>query len=389
MLSTVTAGIAFSPSALGEAATAAADGAFEASPSRVRFTAVLAGWGLVLGFSVNRFNSSCARNIPAAAGAWQASGMTTTGSRWTTGAMPDQAGRTVLITGANSGLGLRSAEALASHGARVLMGCRNEARAEAARDRIARLATGPAPEVVALDLADLASVEAAAARVAATVDGLDVLMNNAGLMRIPLARTAQGFEMQFGVNHLGHFALTGRLLPVLLRATAPRVVTTASNAHRFGRIDWDDPNAERRYRKWPAYGQSKLANLLFVHELHRRALASGTDLVAVAAHPGYAATHLQTAGLELEGGRARLFAGAVAFGNRVVAQTDAMGALPQLYAATMPDVAGDDYYGPDGLLEQRGHPKKVGGNARSTDPAAARRLWQLSEELTGVLYPWP
>jgi len=311
-------------------------------------------------------------------------------TKWTADAVPDQTGRTVLITGANSGLGLRSAEALASHGARVLMGCRNEARAEAARTQVAKLATGPEPVVVRLDLADLASVEACAAEVDTTVERLDVLMNNAGLMRIPLARTAQGFEMQLGVNHLGHFALTGRLLPALLRATAPRVVTTASNAHKFGRIKWDDLNAEKRYRKWPAYGQSKLANLLFVHELDRRARAAGTDLVSVAGHPGYAATHLQTAGIEQEGGvRARLFVGAVAFGNRVVAQSDTMGALPQLYAATMPDVAGGDYYGPDRFLEQRGHPKKVTGNARSTDTTDAHRLWQVSEELTGVLYPWP
>jgi NAD(P)-dependent dehydrogenase (short-subunit alcohol dehydrogenase family) len=310
-------------------------------------------------------------------------------TKWTADAMPDQTGRTVLITGANSGLGLRSAEALAAHGARVLMGCRNEARGESARAEVAKVATGPEPVVVRLDLADLASVDAAAAEVDGTVEGLDVLMNNAGVMRIPLARTAQGFEMQFGTNHLGHFALTGRLLPALLRATAPRVVTTSSNAHKLGRMDWDDLNAERRYRKWPAYGQSKLANLLFVHELDRRAQAAGTDLVSVAAHPGYAATHLQTAGLEQEGRKGRVFAAAVAFGNKVVAQSDAQGALPQLYAATMPDVAAGDYYGPDGLLEQRGHPKKVTGNARSVDLAAAHRLWQISEELTGVLYPWP
>ena len=310
-----------------------------------------------------------------------------TKAKWTAGDMPDQTGRTVLVTGANSGLGLRSAEALASHGARVLMGCRNEAKAEAARNQVAKLATGPEPLVVRLDLADLASVEAAADEVATTVEQLDVLMNNAGVMRIPLSRTAQGFEMQFGTNHLGHFALTGRLLPVLLRATAPRVVTTASNAHRFGQMRWDDLNSETTYRKWPAYGQSKLANLLFVHELDRRARDAGTDLVSVAAHPGYAATHLQAAGLEQDGNR--LFAGAVAFGNRVVAQSDAMGALPQLFAATMPGVAGGEYFGPDGIFEQRGHPKKVTGNARSSDLAAAHRLWEISEDLTGVTYPWP
>jgi NAD(P)-dependent dehydrogenase (short-subunit alcohol dehydrogenase family) len=312
-------------------------------------------------------------------------------TKWTVGDMPDQSGRTVLITGANSGLGLCSAEALASHGARVLMACRNAEKASVARDQVAEVATGPAPEVVPLDLADLSSVEKCAEQVATLAEGsggLDVLINNAGVMRIPRTLTAEGFEMQFGTNHLGHFALTGRLLPVLLQATAPRVVVTASNAHRFGKMDWDDLHGERGYRKWGAYGQSKLANLLFMHELHHRAGQAGTDLVAVAAHPGYAATHLQAAGIEMEGNK-RVFAAAVAFGNRVVAQSAAMGALPQLYAATMPDVAGDDYYGPDGLLEQRGHPKKVTGNAASSDLVAAHRLWEVSEELTGVTYPWP
>jgi NAD(P)-dependent dehydrogenase (short-subunit alcohol dehydrogenase family) len=314
-------------------------------------------------------------------------------TKWTVDQMPDQSGRSVLITGANSGLGLRSAEALAAHGARVLMGCRNEARAEAARHQVATKATGPEPVVVRLDLADLGSVAACAEEVGATVERLDVLMNNAGVMRIPLSRTTEGFEMQFGTNHLGHYALTGRLLPVLLRAEAatapeaPRVVTTSSNAHRFGQMRWDDLNWEKEYRKWPAYGQAKLANLLFMHELDRRAREAGSDLVSVAAHPGYAATHLQTAGLEQEGNR--LFAGAVAFGNRVVAQSDSRGALPQLYAATMPEVAGGDYYGPDGLWEQRGHPEKVTGNARSSDLAAAHRLWQVSEDLTDVTYTWP
>jgi NAD(P)-dependent dehydrogenase (short-subunit alcohol dehydrogenase family) len=308
--------------------------------------------------------------------------------KWTVGDMPDQRGRMVLVTGANSGLGLRSAEALAARGASVLMGCRSEAKAAAARDQVAKVATGPEPVVVRLDLADLGSVKACADEVAATVERLDVLMNNAGVMRIPLARTAEGFEMQFGTNHLGHFALTGRLLPVLSKAEAPRVVTTASNAHRFGQMRWDDLNAEQRYRKWPAYGQSKLANLLFMNELDRRAREAGSDLVSVAAHPGYAATHLQMVGPEQEGNR--LFGTAVAFGNRVIAQSDAAGAVPQLYAATAAGVEGGDYYGPDGLFEQRGrHPKKVTGNARSSDLAAAHRLWQVSEDLTTVTYPWP
>jgi hypothetical protein len=309
-------------------------------------------------------------------------------TKWTVGDMPDQSGRTVLITGANSGLGLGSAEALASHGARVLMACRNAAKAATARDQVAKVATGPAPEVVGLDLADLSSIEACASLVTGMVDQLDVLMDNAGVMRIPRTLTADGFEMQFGTNHLGHFALTGRLLPVLLKATAPRVVITASNAHKLGKMNWDDLNADKGYRKWGAYGQSKLANLLFMHELDHRASQAETDLVAVAAHPGYAATHLQSVGIEMEGGK-RLFSAAVAFGNRVAAQSAEMGALPQLYAATMPDVAGGDYYGPDGLLEQRGHPKKVTGNAASIDAAGAHRLWEISEDLTKVTYTWP
>jgi NAD(P)-dependent dehydrogenase (short-subunit alcohol dehydrogenase family) len=310
-----------------------------------------------------------------------------TKAKWTAGDMPDQAGRTVLITGANSGLGLRSAEALASHGARVLMGCRNAAKGATARDQVAKLATGPEPVVVRLDLAELASIEAAAAEIGATVERLDVLMNNAGVMAIPLTRTADGFEMQFGTNHLGHYALTGRLLPLLLRAEAPRVVTTSSGFHRAGRMRWDDLDAEKRYRKWPAYGQSKVANLLFMRELDRQARDAGTGLVSVAAHPGYADTHLQAVGPEQSG--SRLGAALMAFGNRFVAQSDAAGALPQLYAATESGVEGGDYYGPDRLFEQRGHPKKVGSSAASRDAAAAHRLWQVSEGLTGVTYPWP
>jgi NAD(P)-dependent dehydrogenase (short-subunit alcohol dehydrogenase family) len=306
----------------------------------------------------------------------------TTGTKWTADAMADQTGRTVLITGANSGLGLRSAEALASHGARVLMGCRNEGRAEAARNQVAKLARGPEPVVVRLDLADLASIEAGAAEVDATVERLDVLLNNAGVMAIPHARTADGFEMQFGTNHLGHFALTGRLLQALLRAEAPRVVTTASNAHRMGRMRWDDLQFEKRYRKWPVYAQSKLANLLFMRELDRRARDAGTALVSAAAHPGYAATHLQQHS-------GRLSSAFMTLGNRIAAQSDTAGARPQLYAATAPGVEGGDYYGPDGLFESRGHPKKVGSAAAANDMAAAHRLWQLSEELTGVLYAWP
>jgi NAD(P)-dependent dehydrogenase (short-subunit alcohol dehydrogenase family) len=307
-------------------------------------------------------------------------------ARWTVEEMPDQAGRTVLITGANSGLGLRSAEALAAKGARVLMACRNEAKGADACDQVAAGATGPAPEVVALDLADLSSVRACAEKVAASVDRLDVLMNNAGVMAVPLGRTADGFEMQFGVNHLGHFALTGLLLPVLRRAERPRVVTVGSNVHRTGRINWDDLAAERGYRRWPAYSQSKLANLLFANELDRRARQAGSGLVSVAAHPGYAATHLLSAGSE-QAGR-RLTGWVMSAASRLFAQSDAMGALPQIYAATAPDVEGGQYFGPDRLFEMRCHPQKVTSSAAARDPESGRRLWQVSEDLTGVAYTW-
>jgi NAD(P)-dependent dehydrogenase (short-subunit alcohol dehydrogenase family) len=306
-------------------------------------------------------------------------------SRWTARDIPDQTGRTVVITGANSGLGLRSAEALAAKGARVLMACRNETKATTAVEGVRAVATAAEPEVVRLDLADLASVRAAAEQIGEMTPAVDVLMNNAGVMAVPLGRTADGFEMQFGTNHLGHFALTGLLLPTLLQAQAPRVVTTSSNAHRMGRMRWDDLNWHHgRYRKWPAYGQSKLANLLFTLELDGRAREAGGRLTAVAAHPGYAATHLQAVGPEQSGNKLVLIGmGAL---NRLVAQSDVMGALPQLYAATMPDVAGGEYFGPGGPFEVRGFPRRVGTTQAARDPEAARRLWDASEALTGVLY---
>jgi NAD(P)-dependent dehydrogenase (short-subunit alcohol dehydrogenase family) len=309
-------------------------------------------------------------------------------ARWTTDDLPDQTGRTILITGANSGLGLRSAEALAAKGARVLMACRNAEKAAAARDQVARGATGPAPEVVALDLADLDSVQRCAEQVAGELDHLDVLMDNAGVMALPKRQeTAQGFEMQFGTNHLGHFALTGRLLPLLLAAPAPRVVAVSSFGHKPGRIRWDDPSwTTGRYLAWPAYFQTKLANLLFIKELARQAAEHGTDLLAAAAHPGASATNLATNGPGSGSGVMRI---GTKVSDRVFSQSDAMGALPQLYAATMPDVTPDAYYGPDGFLEQRGHPKRVGRTRRASDPEAAKRLWAMSEQLTGVTYPWP
>jgi NAD(P)-dependent dehydrogenase (short-subunit alcohol dehydrogenase family) len=311
---------------------------------------------------------------------------------WTAADIPDQTGRTVLITGANSGLGLRSAEALAARGATVLLGCRSATRAQAALTRVSAVATGPAPAVVPLDLADLASVRAAAGDVGARTAGLDILMNNAGIMAVPLGRTADGFEMQFGTNHLGHYALTGHLLPLLLAAPdGGRVVTTSSGVHKTGRNDWDDPNYEsNRYHRWRAYGQSKLANLLFMRELGRRAAEAGRSLTSVAGHPGYAATHLQGASAEQSGPWPvpQVVGLGMAIGNRVFAQSDTAGARPQLYAATMPDVGSGDYFGPDGLGEMRGAPTRVGMSTAAQDEAAARRMWELSEGLTGVVYDW-
>ena len=306
--------------------------------------------------------------------------------KWTADEIPDQTGRTVLVTGANSGLGLRSAEALAAKGARVLMACRNAAKAASALESVKAKATGAAPEVRPLDLQSLASIRECAAAVSEELDSLDVLMNNAGIMAVPKATTQDGFESQLGTNHLGHFALTGLLLPTLLAAAEPRVVTVSSNAHNFGRLDLHDLFFERRrYSRWRAYGQSKLANLLFTSELQRRAVDHKTPLTAVAAHPGYAATNL-TSGPAVGMAFVRPV---LAAADKVIGQPDHMGALPQLYAATMPDVLADDYWGPDAFRQQRGYPTRVGRTKHAQSADDARRLWERSEELTGVAYPWP
>jgi NAD(P)-dependent dehydrogenase (short-subunit alcohol dehydrogenase family) len=290
--------------------------------------------------------------------------------------MPDLSGRTALVTGANSGIGFHTARELAAHGARVLMGCRDPRRANDALQRIK--ATDPRGEVelVSLDLASLASVRAAAEDVAARVPSLDLLVNNAGIMAVGKGTTEDGFELQLGTNHLGHFALTGLLLPALLRADAPRVVSVSSYAHVIGRIRFDDLMGDRSYGRWKAYGQSKLANLLFTLELDRRAAGRVT---AAAAHPGYAATHLQ------QGQGQPMFEKLMSLGNALVAQSDVQGAWPTLRAATDADVRGNDFFGPVGL-GMRGAPvhSPRTGSARNGDDA--RRLWTVSEELTGVTY---
>jgi NAD(P)-dependent dehydrogenase (short-subunit alcohol dehydrogenase family) len=290
---------------------------------------------------------------------------------WDLGDIPDQRGRTVVVTGANSGLGRATAAALAQSGAHVVLAVRDTERGQ-------RAAAGMAgsTEVRSLDLADLASVRAFAQ---AWEGSLDVLVNNAGVMAVPRGRTVDGFETQLGTNHLGHFALTN----LLLRHVADRVVTVSSAAHRYGRIDLDDLNWEqRRYRRWAAYGQSKLANLLFTLELDRRLVEAGSPVRALAAHPGYAATNLQ-----LRTGSI-LQTSLMAVTNRLFAQSDAMGALPTLYAATQ-DLPGGSYIGPDGTGERRGHPTLVGRSAAAGDDGLAKRLWDRSAELTGVSFGLP
>ncbi len=297
-------------------------------------------------------------------------------TRWTPTDLPDQTGRTALVTGANSGLGFWTTVELARAGARVLMACRNPTKAQDALRRVRAEATGANVELVAMDLASLASVEQAVKEVGERVTQLDLLVNNAGIMAVPQGRTVDGFELQLGTNHFGHFALTGRLLPLLRQGSAPRVITVASGAHVIGRMDFTDLPADRSYHRWRRYGQSKLANLLFTAELDRR--AHGT-LLAAAAHPGYASTHLQ------QGQGQAFFEGLMKVGNRVLAQSDKQGAWPQLYAATMPDVQGGDYYGPH-LLDLRGHPKKATTTRLAKSLEDAARLWEVSEELTGVTY---
>lgn len=292
-------------------------------------------------------------------------------TRWTADQIPSQAGRTFVVTGANSGLGRRTTTALAAAGARVVMAVRDRTRGEDA----ARSIPGDV-EVRLLDLADLASVRAFAD---SWSGDLDVLVNNAGIMAVPQGTTKDGFELQIGTNHLGHFALTNLLLP----AITDRVVTVSSGLHRSGEIRLDDLFWQhRRYTRYGAYGQSKLANLLFTLELQRRLEADHTSLRALAAHPGYAATNLQSRSGNPVVDRLS------GVGNALFAQSDAQGALPTLFAATV-DLPGGSYAGPDQFFEMRGHPTLVGRSAAASDVVMARRLWEASEELTGVGYPAP
>jgi NAD(P)-dependent dehydrogenase (short-subunit alcohol dehydrogenase family) len=301
--------------------------------------------------------------------------------KWTADQIPDQSGRVAIVTGANSGLGLVTARELARHGARVVMTARNMDKGAAALREVKAAASGAEPQLAELDLASLDSVRSFADELKGGDDGVDLLINNAGVMAPPRGATKDGFELQIGTNHLGHFALTGLLLEAMEGRENARVVTVSSGAHRMGRMNFDDLHSEGHYSRWRAYGQSKLANLLFAYELDRRLRGSGSSVASLAAHPGWAATNLQTAAPPPVD---RFF---LTIANRVIGQEAEMGALPQLYAATYPGLEGGTYVGPDGVAEQRGHPQpRAFATGAARDEEAARRLWEVSEELTGVHY---
>jgi len=302
---------------------------------------------------------------------------------WSADQIPDESGRTAIVTGSNSGIGLSAARELARAGAHVVLGCRSTDKAEAAARDIREAVGGAELEAAELDLGSLGSVRAFAEGFRERHDGFDLLINNAGVMAPPRRETADGFELQFGTNHLGHFALTGSLLDAMQARSDARVVTVTSTAHWYGRIYFDDLQGERSYRRWLAYGQSKVANLLFALELDRRLRAAGSEIRSLAAHPGYAATKLQTTG------PTSVDSFVLGVTNRVFAQSADMGALPTLYAATYSGLESGLLIGPGGFAEQRGHPKPVPPRGRARDPAVAARLWTVSEELTGVRYDLP
>ena len=316
-------------------------------------------------------------------------------SKWSYEDIPDQTGRVALVTGANSGLGYHTARGLAAKGALVLVACRSLNRGEQAVSSLRAQFPHAQMSVVELDLADLASVERCAETVRKRCERLDILVNNAGLSTFTRRQTAQGFELQFGVNHLGHFALTGRLLPLLIGTPSSRVVNVSSLAHRNARLDFDDLQHENGFSGFggfDAYSQSKLANLLFTFELQRRLARRNVSTISVAAHPGLSGTNL----LSKDKVRAETqrFAATIAILMArllipALGQSAGQGALPQLYAATAPDVNGNDYFGPGGWQEARGYPKRIRARDHAYDEEAARRLWQVSEELIGETFPLP
>ncbi|MBD3388961.1 MAG: SDR family NAD(P)-dependent oxidoreductase [Candidatus Altiarchaeales archaeon] len=294
---------------------------------------------------------------------------------WTAEDIPDLSGKVAVVTGANSGIGFETAKALGLKNAQVILACRSLERGEKALKGLFLGCPEAKAELLHLDLASLYSVRRFSEKFEEEHARLDILVNNAGVMALPERReTVDGFEMHFGVNHLGHFALTGLLMDGIKASSGARVVNVSSMAHRQGRVDFNNLNSELSYDRWGAYRLSKLANLLFTYELQRRFESSGVDAVSVAAHPGWTATNLQR-----NVGLFRVL-------NPLLGQKPHMGALPTLYAATAEDVKGGEYVGPGGFMEMRGHPRKVESNKASHDVDVARRLWRVSEEMTGVGY---
>ena len=303
-------------------------------------------------------------------------------TQWTQKDIPDQKGKVVIVTGGNSGIGYEAALALSGRNADVILAVRSADKGEEAASQIRQLYPQAQIAVMALNLSDLKSVRAFAESFLASHDRLDILINNAGVMALPARKTVDGFEMQFGTNHLGHFALTGLLLPALKKTPGARIVTVSSGAHTSGDIHFDDLQWEKKYNRWGAYAQSKLANLLFAYELQRRFAETGINAISVSCHPGYAATNLQYAGPQMEGSAFALWLSRT--GNALFAQKQDMGALPTLFAAVAAEVNGCDYIGPAGGM--RGYPQKVKSNNKSYDEALAKRLWTVSEKLTGIVY---
>lgn len=304
--------------------------------------------------------------------------------QWTAADIPDLKGYTIIITGANSGLGFQSTLALAAKGAHVVMACRNLDKGQEALDNVKARVPDASVELAELDLASLESVRLFVANFQEKQKQLNLLFNNAGVMAIPRAETRDGFEMQFGTNHLAHFALTGLLLPTLLATPHSRVVTTTSMARRFGKLNFDDLNRTQKYGRWDAYGQSKRANLLFAFELQRRLKEARAQTLSIAAHPGYATTNLQTNSANISNSRLEgLF---YLLGGSWVGQSPQMGALPQLFAATSPEIHGGELVGPASFGGMRGYPHIETKAQKEDDRGKAARLWEVSSELTGVDY---
>lgn len=305
-------------------------------------------------------------------------------TKWSAAQIPDQQGRFALVTGANSGIGYQAALELARHGAHVLLGCRSEQKAQDAVARLRAAVPDAKADFVLLDMASLRSIRDFAASFASSGLALDLLINNAGVMALPKRElTEDGFERQFGTNHLGHFALTGLLMPHILRAPAPRVITVASLAHQGGKIEFDNLQSERKYVPWAAYNASKLANILFARELDRRARDAGSRLLSLPVHPGVSQTQIVANGP----GPGDLKTKFIFTFAKFLTSPDSEGALPTLYAATAPDVRGGDYIGPDGFMELKGAPTVVKPRPHALDEATGRKLWEVSEQLTGVVYP--